>query len=201
MLVLNQISVQLDWQLLSIVLPFGMIVVVVVLGEILFRRRRKRIASHDLELEGPEIQAPPIQVQPYESYDEDSEERRLERLEAEVEKISELYFSGQIGREEFSDRVHKVEDELLTLKPPRPPIEHARVRVPRVRGPRVEEPRVEEPRVEEPRVEEPRVEEPRVEEPRVEEPKMRRCIHCNQEIPLDGVYCDRCGRYLGASTS
>jgi hypothetical protein len=171
MLVLNQISVQLDWQLLSIILPFGMVVVVVILGEILFRRRRKRFRSHEVELERPDIQAPPIQVPPNESYDEDSEEHKLERLQAELEETSKLYSSGKIGREEFSDRIHKVEDELLTLRTPSPPAEP------------------------------PKIEEPKVEPPKVEPPKMRRCIHCNQEIPVDAVYCDRCGRYLGASST
>ncbi len=184
MLVLNQISMQLDWQTLTIILPFGMVVVVVILGEILFRRRHKRVGSHEVELESADIQAPPIQGPPNESYDEDSEENKLERLEAELEKTSRLYSSGEIGREEFSDRIRIVEDELLTLKPPSPPAE----------GPKIEEPKIEPPKIEEPKIEP-----PKIEEPKIEPPEMRRCIHCNQEIPLDAVYCDRCGRYLGVS--
>jgi hypothetical protein len=137
MLVLNQISMQLDWQLLSIILPFGMVVVVVILGEILFRRRRKRFGSHEVELERQEIQAPPIQVPPNESYDEDSEEHKLERLQAELEKTSKLYSSGKIGRGEFSDRIHKVEDELLTLRTPNPPAESPKIESPKIEPPKM----------------------------------------------------------------
>ena len=137
MLVLNQISVQLDWQLLSIILPFGMVVVVVILGEILFRRRRKRVSSREVELERPDIQAPPAQVRPSESYDQGSEEHKLERLQAELEKTSKLYSSGKIEREEFSDRIHKVEDELLTLKTPSPPAEPPKIEEPKIEPPKM----------------------------------------------------------------
>jgi len=147
---IGQIAVQIDWQLVTIILPFVMVIVVILLGEVLFRRRRGRISPPAMEIRP---RTPPVQIP--EPHVQESEEDLLERLRRELEETSLLYSSGRISKEEFSLRTGKIEEELVALKAKAPP---------------------------------------------AEEPKTRLCIHCRQEIPLDALYCDRCGRYLGSAT-
>jgi len=158
-LVFGQIAVWLDWQLLTIVLPFVMVILVIVLGEILFRNRRRRIRSpetlkrqQDVPITPVQIRAEETPVQPTPS--EESDEGLLKKLQTEIEEASRLYSSGQLSKEEFYAVVHRVENELQEIRDRAPPSEA---------------------------------------------PKTRRCVHCQEEIPLEAVYCDRCGRYIGAS--
>jgi len=157
-LVLSQIAVSLDWQLLAIVLPFVMVILVIVLGEILFRKRR-RIRSPETPQKQQDVQIAPVQTRAEEkpvsqTPAEMSDEGLLKKLQTEIEQASKLYSSGQLSKEEFYATVHRVENELQEIRTRAPPSEP---------------------------------------------PKTRRCVHCQEEIQLEAVYCDRCGRYVGAS--
>jgi len=142
--------VQLDWQILSIVLPFAVLILVIVLGEVLFRRRRRHAPAAEPMAEEPSG----LVSQSTESPVAESEEDLLGRLQTDLEQTSALYSSGKISKEEFSLRTRRTEEELATFRARTPP---------------------------------------------VEQPKTRFCIHCRGEIPLEAVYCDRCGRYLGTA--
>jgi len=148
-LVMIQFPFQLDWQLLLVILPFIMVILVIVFGEILFRRRRRLLT--ETEAVTPDVQAPPVDIR-----EKGPQESLLEGLQRRLEETSSFFSSGLISKEEFSERVRNIENELAALKVQTPP---------------------------------------------AEEPKARLCIHCQQEIPVDAVYCDRCGRYLGAPKS
>jgi hypothetical protein len=135
-----------------------MVILVIAIGEIMFRDRRKHLHSERLEKQrevrisetqprAEEIPAPQVPA-------EESDEELLRRLQAEVEQVSVLYSSGRISKEEFYSTVHRVEGELQEVRARNPPAESTGT---------------------------------------------RRCIHCLEEIPVEAVYCDRCGRYIGAS--
>jgi len=158
-LILSQIAVWLDWQLLAIILPFVMVILVIVLGETLFRKRRRRIRSPETPQKQQDVQITPVQTRAEEmpvsqTPTEESDEGLLKKLQTEIEQASKLYSSGQLSKEEFYATVHRVENELQEIRARAPPSEP---------------------------------------------PEARRCVHCQEEIPLEAVYCDRCGRYVGAS--
>ncbi|MCJ7761278.1 hypothetical protein MUP59_09100 [Candidatus Bathyarchaeota archaeon] len=145
---LSQIGVQLDWQIVSIVLPFVMVIVVIMFGEILFWRSHQNNMSKEVT-----VMSEPSQISDTKNDHSGSPESFLQRLRIELEQLSSMYSSGEITRKQFSERVRKIENELSVLRAPIP-----------------------------------------IAEP----PKAVRCVHCQDEIPIDSLYCDRCGRYLGS---
>ncbi|MEM3005037.1 MAG: zinc ribbon domain-containing protein [Candidatus Bathyarchaeia archaeon] len=155
---LGEVTSWLDWQLLTIILPFIMVILVIAIGEIMFRDRRKNLRPERVRKQResqiskaqPGVGEAPMPQAPA----EESDESLLKRLQAEVEEASALYSSGRISKEEFYATVQRVEGELREVKARAPPVESTGT---------------------------------------------RRCIHCLEEIPVEAVYCDRCGRYVGAS--
>lgn len=199
-----QISIP-DWQILLIILPFVAVVIVIILGEILFRRRKKRLRQKQIMMRPQEVRPHPIEMP-------DTETGMLEKLQTELDNISKQYISGKISKQEFDTKVRKIETQLMRYKTfgpleepletepkiaePRPPSAEAIIIEPPTSKPRsIEPPRA--PR--ESSVEKPVADAtvPPVTEPRPTEPPKRVCIHCKEEIPPDSIYCDRCGRYLG----
>ena len=200
-----QISIPSDWQLLLIILPFVAVVIVIILGEVLFRRRKKRLRQK-------QIMRRPQEVRPYPIDMPDTESRRLEKLQTELDNISKQYSSGKISKQEFYTRIRTIETQLMQYKTvghieepleietkkteARPPPAEAIIIEPPTSKPRAVEP----PQPpQEPSTEKPTSDShipPVTETVSTELPK-RVCIHCKEEIPPESIYCDRCGRYLG----
>ena len=101
-----QISIPSDWQLLLIILPFVAVVIVIILGEVLFRRRKKRLRQK-------QIMRRPQEVRPYPIDMPDTESRRLEKLQTELDNISKQYSSGKISKQEFYTRIRTIETQLM----------------------------------------------------------------------------------------
>ena len=204
-MIIAQISFPSDWQLLLIILPFVAVVIVVILGEVLFRRRKKRLRQK-------QILTRPQEVRPYPIDMPDTESRRLEKLQTELDNISKQYSSGKISKQDFYTRVRTIETQLMKYKiaghieepleietkktEPRPSPAEAIIIEPPTSKPRVVEPPqpTQEPSTEQPVSDSAA---PPVTESVSTEPPKRVCIHCKEEIPPESIYCDRCGRYLG----
>jgi hypothetical protein len=204
-LAIAQINFPFDWQILLIILPFVAVVIVIIFGEILFRRRKKRLRQKQIMMRPHEIKPQPIEMP-------DTQTRRLEKLQTELENTSQQYISGEITKQEFDTKVRKIETQLMRYKTIGPVEESLEIE-PKPTKPRptpaeaiVIEPPISKPEPIEPHKPEPSIEqvsdetEPPVTEPRPAEPPKRVCIHCKQDIPPDSIYCDRCGRYLGKPT-
>ncbi|WP_455278575.1 hypothetical protein [[Eubacterium] cellulosolvens] len=201
-----QIGITFDWQMLLIILPFVAVFTVIILGEILFRRRKKRLRQKQIMMRPHEARIKPIEMP-------DAETLKLEKLQTELENTSKQYLSGKITKQEFDTKVRKIETQLMRYKKigyieeslktepkptePRPPLAETIIIEPPTSKP---EP------IETPPQPEPSTEQvsdataPPVTEPRPTEPLKRVCIHCKEQIPPDSIYCDRCGRYLGRPT-
>lgn len=198
-----------DWQILLIILPFVAVVIVIILGEILFRRRKKRLRQKQIITRPHEVRPHPIDMP-------DTETKRLEKLQTELDNISKQYHSGKISKKDFDTKVRTIEIQLVryktigyieepletepkTTEPRPPPAEAIIIEPPRSKPRPVESPQP----PEEPSTEQQIADEtiPPITEPRPTEPPKRVCIHCKQEIPPDSIYCDRCGRYLGKPTT
>ncbi len=194
-------------QMLLIILPFIAVVVVIILGEMLFRRRKKRLRQKQIMMRPQEIGPQPI-VMP------DTDTRKLENLQIELDNISKQYVSGKISKQEFNTKVRTIEIQLMkyrTIGHLEEPLE-VEPKTTEARPPPVEpliiEPPTSKPRPTEPPPQKPSTEQPvsataapPATEPGPTEPPKRVCIHCKEEIPPDSIYCDRCGRYLGKPTS
>ncbi|MBS7622475.1 zinc ribbon domain-containing protein [Candidatus Bathyarchaeota archaeon] len=155
---LGEVTSWLDWQLLAIILPFIMVILVIAIGEIMFRDRRMRLRPErlqkQLEVQIPKAKPSAEEAPIPQASAEESDEDHLKRLQAEVDRVLLLYTSGQLSKGEFYAAVHRVEGELQGVRARAPPAEPTGT---------------------------------------------RRCIHCLEEIPVEAVYCDRCGRYIGTS--
>jgi hypothetical protein len=194
-------------QMLLIILPFLAVVVVIILGEMLFRRRKKRLRQKQMIMRAHEVRPQPLQMP-------DTDTRKLEQLQTELENISKQYLSGKISKQEFNTKVRTIEIQLMkyrTIGHIEEPLE-VEPKTTEARPPPVEpiiiEPPTPKPRPTEPPPQKPSTERPvsaeaasPVTEPGPTEPPKRVCIHCKEEIPPDSLYCDRCGRYLGKPTS
>jgi hypothetical protein len=205
-MVIAQINIP-DWQILLIILPFVAVVIVIILGEILFRRRKKRLRQKQIMMRPQEVRPHPIEMP-------DTETRMLEKLQTELDNISKQYISGKISKQEFDTKIRKIETQLMRYKTIGP-IEEPLETEPKITEPQpppaeaiiIEPPSKPRPS-ETPRpppetsAEQPAADAtvPPVTEPRPTEPPKRVCIHCKEEIPPDSIYCDRCGRYLGKPT-
>jgi hypothetical protein len=194
-------------QMLLIILPFIAVVVVIILGEILFRRRKKRLRQKQITMRAHEVRPQPLEMP-------DTDTRKLEQLQKELENISKQYLSGKISKQEFNTKVRTIEIQLMkyrTIGQIEEPLE-VEPKTTEARPPPVEpiiiEPPTPRPRPTEPPPQKPSTEQPvsaeatsTVTEPGPTEPPKRVCIHCKEEIPPKSIYCDRCGRYLGKPTS
>jgi hypothetical protein len=211
-LVIAQISIPSDWHILLIILPFAAVVIVIILGEMLFRRRKNLLRQKQIMMRPHEVRPQPIEMS-------DTDTRKLEQLQTELENTSKQYLSGKISKQEFDTNVRTIEIQLMKYKTighleepleaePKttetrpPPIEHIIIEPP------TSKPKPTEPLPQKPSTEQPvsataasPVTESRPTEARAREPPKRVCIHCTEEIPPNSVYCDRCGRYLGKPTS
>lgn len=194
-------------QMLLIILPFLAVVIVIILGEMLFRRRKKRLRQKQIMMRGHEVRSQPLKMP-------DTDTRKLEQLQTELENTSKQYLSGKISKQEFDTKVRTIEIQLMkyrTIRHIEEPLE-VEPKTTQARPPPVEpiiiEPPTPKPRPTEPTPQKPSTEQPisdgaasPVTEPGPIEPPKRVCIHCKEEIPPDSLYCDRCGRYLGKPTS
>ena len=208
-MVIAQINMPSDWQILLIILPFVAVVIVIILGEILFRRRKKRLRQKQTMMRPQEVRPQPIEIP-------EAETRKLEKLQTELENTSKQYLSGNITKQEFDTKIRTIETQLMRYKTigyieepleaepkptePRPPPAEAIIIEPPTSKPEPIEPPQPPP---EPSTEQPVSDTtgPPVTEPIPTEPPKRVCIHCKEEIPPDSIYCDRCGRYLGKPTT
>lgn len=205
-MVIAQISMP-SGQMLLIILPFVAVVIVIILGEMLFRRRKKRLRQKQIMLRPHEVRPQPLEMT-------DTDTRKLEQLQIELENTSKQYLSGKISKQEFETKVRTIEIQLMKYKMIghlEEPLE-AEPKTTEARPPPVEpiiiEPPTSRPRPVEPPPQKPSIEQPvsspaasPVTEPRPTEPPKRVCIHCKEEILPDSIYCDRCGRYLGKPRS
>lgn len=194
-------------QMLLIILPFVAVVVVVILGEMLFRRRKKRLRQKQIMMRGHEFRPQPLEMP-------NTDTRKLEQLQTELENISKQYLSGKLSKQEFNTKVRTIEIQLMkyrTIGHIEEPLE-VEPKTTEARPPPVEPIIIEPPTSKkgpiEPPPQKPSIEQPvsaaaasPVTEPGPTEPLKRVCIHCKEEIPPDSLYCDRCGRYLGKPTS
>ncbi|OGD53510.1 hypothetical protein A3K80_07000 [Candidatus Bathyarchaeota archaeon RBG_13_38_9] len=206
-MVIAQISMPFDWQILLIILPFVAVVIVIILGEILFKRRKKRLRQKQIMMRPREVRPQPIEMP-------DTDTLKLEKLQTDLENTSKQYVSGKITKQEFDTKVRTIEIQLMKYKtighleePPETEPKTTEARPPPVE-PIIIEPPTSKPRPTEPPPQKPSTEQPvsatatsPVTEPRPTEPPKRVCIHCQEDIPPDSIYCDRCGRYLGKPTS
>jgi hypothetical protein len=193
-------------QMLLIILPFLAVVIVIILGEMLFRRRKKRLRQKQIMTRTHEIRPQPLEMP-------DKDTQKLKQLQIELESTSQQYLSGKISKQEFNTKVRTIETQLMkyrTIRHIEEPME-VEPKTTEARPPPVEpiiiEPPTSKPRHTEP-PQKPSTEEPvsaavtsPVTEPIPPEPPKRVCIHCKEEILPDSIYCDRCGRYLGKPTS
>ncbi|MCW4042134.1 MAG: zinc ribbon domain-containing protein [Candidatus Bathyarchaeota archaeon] len=205
-MVIAQINIPSE-QILLIIIPFVAVVIVIILGEMLFRRRKKRLRQKQIMMRPQEVRPEPIEMP-------DTDTRKLEKLQTELENTSKQYLSGKISKQEFDTKVRTIEIQLMQYKTMghiEEPLE-AEPKTTEARPSPVEpiiiEPPTSKPEPIEPPPPEPSTEQPvsattasPVTEPRPTEPPKRVCIHCKEEIPPDSIYCDRCGRYLGKPTT
>jgi len=194
-------------QMLLIILPFLAVVIVIILGEMLFRRRKKRLRQKQIMMRAHEVRPEPLEMP-------DTDTRKLEQLQTELENTSKQYLSGKISKQEFDTKVRTIEIQLMkyrTIRHIEEPLE-VEPKTTEARPPPVEpiiiEPPTSKPGPTEPPPQKPSTEQPvsaapapPITEPGPTEPPKRVCIHCKEEIPPDSIYCDRCGRYLGKPTT
>jgi hypothetical protein len=194
-------------QILLIILPFIAVVIVIILGEILFKRRKKRLRQKQIMMRPHEVRPQPIEMP-------DTNTRKLEQLQTELENTSKQYLSGKISKQEFDTKVRTIEIQLMKYKMIghlEEPLE-AEPKTTEARPPPVEPIIIEPPASKlgptEPPPQKPSTEQPVSAtatapgtEPRPTEPPKRGGIHCKEEIPPNSIYCDRCGRYLGKPDS